>query len=67
MMCLGRRLALRLVDDFFDPRQVSVCGIREKTNIVVRVGSQDLRDRAQLRGKIRMGQEKSHGKNSSAL
>jgi hypothetical protein len=55
MMRLGRGLALRLVDNFLHPRDLTVVGIGQKTNIVIGIRRQHLSDRAELRGKIRMG------------
>ena len=55
MMRLRRWLALGLVDNFLHPRDLTVVGIGQKTNIVIGIRRQHLSDRAELRGKIRMG------------
>jgi hypothetical protein len=62
MMRLRRRLALGLVDNFLHPRDLTVVGIGQKTNIVIGIRRQNLGDRAELRGKIGVSEKKSHGK-----
>ena len=62
MMRLRRWIPLRLIDNFFDAFNLPFVGIGQKKNIVIGIRRQHLSDGAELRGEIRMGQKKSHGK-----
>ena len=56
VMRLWRRLALRLVNELFDTRNVAIVRIRQKNNLVLRVSRQHLRHRAELGREIRVSE-----------
>jgi hypothetical protein len=62
MMRLRCWIPLRLIDNLFYAGDLAIVGIGQKPDIVVGVRRQHLGHRAELGGKIWMGQKKTHGK-----
>ena len=66
-MSLRRWIPLRLVDNFFDARDLPIVGIGQEADLIVGICSQHLGHGAKLGGKIGMGQKKTHEKKTDLV